>query len=232
MIAEGYVANGAKTYIASRKLDVCEEVAAELSSLGTCIPLQADLSSMDGITGLAEAMTEREEALDILVNNSGANWAVPFDEFPESGWDKVMDLNTKAVFFLTQALAPLLRAASAKNPPSRVINTASIDGMKVPTLDTFAYAASKAGTIHLTRKLAQTLSPDITVNAICPGPFESRMMHGTIERIGDQIVAENPMHRLGRPGDMAGIAIFLASEAGSYINGAHIPVDGGSATTR
>jgi NAD(P)-dependent dehydrogenase (short-subunit alcohol dehydrogenase family) len=232
MIATGYVHNGVKTYISSRKKEVCDEVAAKLSEHGECISLPADLGTMDGVKQLTAALTEREDKLHILVNNAGANWAEPFDVFPESGWDKVQSLNLKSPFFLTQQLAPQLRAAGTAEDPARVINIASIDGMHVPGLETYAYSSSKAGLIHLTRVLAKRLAGEhINVNAICPGPFESKMMAATLEAFGDAIRAQNPRGRIGTPEDMAGVAIFLASRASAYVTGVHLAVDGGSATT-
>ncbi|CAE7594222.1 rhlG [Symbiodinium microadriaticum] len=233
MIATGLTANGVKTYISSRKDHQCQGVADELNAQGgegrgECIPLPFDLSSMEGIEGLAAALAEREEKLDILVNNAGANWAAPIDEFPESGWDKVMDLNAKAVFFLTQKLLPQLRAAGDHEDPARVVNIASIDGMHGPDLETFAYSTSKAGVINLTRHLSKRLARDhITVNAICPGPFQSKMMAATIEAAGDALINSVPRRRLGSAEDAAGTVIFLASRAGAYITGAHLPLDGG-----
>jgi NAD(P)-dependent dehydrogenase (short-subunit alcohol dehydrogenase family) len=232
MIAEGFAANGARTYIASRKLAVCEQVAEELSRVGTCIPLQADLSSHDGVVALAERMTALEPRLDVLVNNSGAAWGAPLDEFPESGWDKVYALNVKAPFFLIQRLRGALRAAAGPARPSKVINIASINGLTVPDTETYSYSSSKAALIHLTRVLARALAKDhIRVNAIAPGPFPSRMMAETIEKTRDRILARVPAGRLGEAEDAAGVAIFLASRASDYLHGAVIPMDGGSSTT-
>jgi NAD(P)-dependent dehydrogenase (short-subunit alcohol dehydrogenase family) len=232
MIARGYVEAGARVYIASRKREQLESTVKELSPYGTCVAVQADLATVEGAQGLAQEIAAREPQLHILVNNAGANWAAPLDEYPESGWDKVMSVNLKNIFFLTQALLPALRAAASDEDPARVINVASIDGIHVPRLETFAYSASKAGVIHMTRVLAQRLAGDrITVNAIAPGPFESKMMKVTLERFRDGIVASNPLGRIGSPEDMAGVAIYLASRAGSYVTGVTIPVDGGSATT-
>jgi NAD(P)-dependent dehydrogenase (short-subunit alcohol dehydrogenase family) len=232
MIATGFAANGAKVYIASRKLQVCEEVAEELSKVGTCIPLQADLSSHEGVVSLADRMKQLEPRLDVLVNNSGAAWGAPLDDFPESGWDKVYDLNVKAPFFMIQQLRPALRAAATADRPSKVINVASINGLTVPDMDTYSYSSSKAALIHLTRVLARALAKDqIRVNAIAPGPFPSRMMAETIEKTRDKILARVPAGRLGQPEDAAGVAIFLASQASDYVHGAVIPMDGGSATT-
>jgi len=228
MIARGYVENGAKVYISSRKADVCDAVAAELSEHGECISLPADISNIAGVEKLAAELSEREKGLDILVNNAGAAWGAPLSEFPEDGWDKVMDLNVKSIFFMTQQLLPLLKAAGDADDPARVINTGSIDGLSIPRLETYSYPASKAAVHHLTRVLANKLAKDdITVNAIAPGPFESNMMGHTLRTVGDQIAAENPRKRIGTPEDMAGVAIYLASRAGAYVTGVVIPVDGG-----
>ncbi|MEA2499118.1 MAG: hypothetical protein QOH26_1523, partial [Actinomycetota bacterium] len=172
MIARGYVEAGARVYISSRKADVCEEVAAELSRAGTCIAVPADLSNLDGVEHLVEGVTAKEDHLDILVNNAGAAWGAPIEEYPESGFDKVMDLNVKAIFFLTQRFLPLLRKAGTADDPARVINIGSIDGLRVPLLQNYAYSASKAAVHMLTRHLAHHLTGDhITINAIAPGPF-------------------------------------------------------------
>ena len=177
MIARGFVENGVKTYISARKADVCDQAAAELGKHGSCVSLPADLSRADGLAKLVAAVREREPKLHILVNNAGANWAEPIDAYGEGGWDKVVDTNLKAPFFLTRELLPLLRAAGTAVDPARVINIASIDGMHVPGLETYAYSSSKAGLIHLTRVLARRLAGEnINVNAIAPGPFESKMM--------------------------------------------------------
>ena len=228
MIARGYVENGVRTYISSRKTEVCDEVAAELSKTGECIALPADLSTVEGCEGLAKQLGEREDTLDILVNNAGATWGATIDEFPEKGWDKVMDINLKGVFFLTQQLLGPLRKAGSAEDPARVINIASIDGYHNNSIETYSYAASKAGVIHLTRHLARNLVKDhIAVNGIAPGPFESQMMAYTLENFGDRIRESNPRGRIGVPEDMAGAAIFLASRASAYIVGETIKVDGG-----
>lgn len=232
MIARGYVENGVKTYISARKADQCDQAAAELGKLGSCVSLPADLSRSDGLQKLAAALREREPRLHILVNNAGANWAEPIEAYPEAGWDKVVDTNLKAPFFLTRELLPLLRAAGTAVDPARVINIASIDGMHVPGLETYAYSSSKAGLIHLTRVLARRLAGEnINVNAIAPGPFESKMMAETLRVFGDAIKQSCPRGRIGEPEDMAGAAIFLASRASAYVTGALLPVDGGIATT-
>ena len=230
MIARGFVEAGAKVYISSRKADVCDRVAAELSAHGTCVSLPADVSTEAGARQLAAAFSAREQALHVLVNNAGANWGAPLTEFPDSAWDKVLALNVKSVFHLTRQLLPQLERAVRPGDPARVINIGSIDGLQAPLLETYSYSASKAAVHHLTRVLAHKLAPRITVNAIAPGPFESKMMHETLERFRDAIVGSCPLGRIGEPEDMAGAAIYLASRAGAYLTGAVIPVDGGITT--
>ena len=230
MIATGFVDAGAKVYISSRKKDVCDEVAAELSERGTCIAIPADLSSEEECRRLANDISERESSLDILVNNAGATWGAPLAEHDEKSFERVMALNVKAVFHLTKYLTPLLQAAGNLEEPARVINIGSIDGLQVPTMETYSYSASKAAVHQLTRHLAKRLAPTVTVNAIAPGPFESKMMASTLAAFGDEIAASAPLRRIGRPSDMAGTAIFLSSRAGSYLTGAIIPVDGGIAS--
>jgi NAD(P)-dependent dehydrogenase (short-subunit alcohol dehydrogenase family) len=230
MIARGFVDAGAKLYISSRKADVCKQVAAELSEVGECIALPANLSTEDECRRLAGELADREPQLDILVNNAGATWGAPLDEFDEAAWERVLALNVKGVFHLTKFLRPLLEKAGTADEPARVINVGSIDGIHVPMLETYSYSASKAAVHQLTRHLARRLAPAVTVNAIAPGPFQSKMMAATLEAAGDAIAASAPLKRIGRPDDMAGTAIFLASRAGAYLTGAVIPVDGGIAT--
>ncbi len=233
MIARGFVEAGATVYISSRKRDVCDEMAAELSKHGSCISLPADLATEAACVTLASEVAARETELHILVNNVGATWGAPMAEFPADAWDKVLDLNVKAPFFLTRALLPLLQAAATADDPARVINIGSIDAIQVPMLETYSYSSSKAAIHQLTRHLARNLGrKHITVNAIVPGPFESKMMAATLRDFGDDIARSSPLGRIGRPDDMAGTAIFLASRAGSYLTGAVIPVDGGIATTK
>jgi NAD(P)-dependent dehydrogenase (short-subunit alcohol dehydrogenase family) len=230
MIATGYVEAGAKVYVSSRKTQACAELATELSNVGECIALPADLSTEPGCRALATALAEREPHLHVLVNNAGNTWGAPFEEFDDAAWDRVLSLNVKGVFHTTKFLAPLLRAAATDDDPARVINIGSIDGIHVPMLETYSYSASKAAVHQLTRHLAKRLAPSITVNAIAPGPFESKMMAATLETFGEQIAAGAPLKRIGRPDDVAGAAIYLASRAGAYLTGAIIPVDGGIAT--
>jgi NAD(P)-dependent dehydrogenase (short-subunit alcohol dehydrogenase family) len=232
MLAAGLLGAGARVYLASRKLDVCRATAEELSAIGPCVALEADLSSEAGCLALAEQVRAAEPALHVLVNNSGATWGAPLEEFPDHAWDRSFDLNVRAVFNLTRALLPELRAAGTHDDPARVINVGSVDGLHVPNLETYAYSASKAALHHLTRVLAKRLGPEhVTVNAIAPGPFESHMMRATLAAVGDQLAASAPMRRIGRPDDMAGVAIYLAGRAGAYVTGAVLPVDGGLVTT-
>lgn len=232
MIARGFVEAGARVYVSSRKAEVCQSVAAELSRVGTCVGLPADLSTQEECDRIASEIGTREDSLSILVNNAGANWAAPLAEYPDAAWDKVLALNVKGIFHLTRALVPMLEKAAAPGDPARVINVGSIDGIQAPGLETYAYSASKAAVHHMTRVLAKRLAPAVTVNAVAPGPFESKMMEATLEKFRDSIVQGVPMGRIGEPEDMAGVAIYLASRAGAYLTGSVIPVDGGTATTR
>jgi NAD(P)-dependent dehydrogenase (short-subunit alcohol dehydrogenase family) len=232
MIARGFLAQGAsRVYISARKAQACDEAAAKLSALGDCVSIPADVSTLEGARALAAEVARREKRLDILVNNAGAAWAAPFDEFPESGWDKVVDLNLKAPFFLTQALAPLLRAAAGERP-AKVINIASIDGVSVNPWETYSYAGSKAGLIHLTRRMALRLIQDnIVVSAIAPGPFRSEMNREARDH-PDEVARKVPAGRVGVDEDMAGAAIYLASRAGDYVVGETLVVDGGMTLAR
>ncbi len=228
MIARGFVQAGAKVYISSRKKAVCDQVAAELSRGGTCISVPADLGTEAGAQQLAQELSRREPALHILVNNAGANWGAALADYPDSAWDKVLALNVKGPFFLTRELVNLLEKGAHPGDPARVINVGSIDGIQVPRLETYAYSASKAALHHMTRVLARALAPrGITVNAVAPGPFESKMMAVTLERFRDIIIASCPLGRIGEPDDMAGVAIYLASRASAFVTGTVIPVDGG-----
>jgi NAD(P)-dependent dehydrogenase (short-subunit alcohol dehydrogenase family) len=231
MIARGYVEAGARVYISSRKKEVCDEVAAELSKSGECFSAPADLSTEDGAIQLAAQVSQNEDKVHILVNNAGAAWGAPIPEYPDAGFDKVMNLNVKGIFHCTKHFLPLLEAAGTEEDPARVINIGSIDGIRVPMLENYAYSASKAGVHMLSRHLAHHLvDKNITVNAIAPGPFPSKMTKFMFDMGEDLVASQVPLKRAGRPDDMAGAAIYLASRAGSYLTGAIIPVDGGSAT--
>jgi NAD(P)-dependent dehydrogenase (short-subunit alcohol dehydrogenase family) len=233
MIAAGFLAHGARVYISSRKAAACDETARQLSKDGsTCIALPMDSSTVEGAKALATVFKAREPKLDILVNNAGAAWLAAFDEFPEKGWDKVMDLNLKTPFFLTQALAGSLKAAGTAARPAKVINIASIDGLAVNPQETYSYAASKAGLIQLTKRMAIRLIQDnIAVSAIAPGAFASDMNIDARDH-GDEVKKRIPAQRIGRDEDMAGAAIFLASKAGDYVVGATLVVDGGVSLMR
>jgi NAD(P)-dependent dehydrogenase (short-subunit alcohol dehydrogenase family) len=233
MIAEGFVRNGVKTYISSRKSDPCDKKAKELSKYGECISIPADLTDMNEMDKLVTKIKDKETKLNILVNNAGAAWGASFDDFPEIGWDKVMDTNVKSVFFLTQKLVDILETSASTSDPSRIINIGSIDGLGIPRAETYSYPASKAAVHQLTKVLANRLANrNINVNAIAPGPFESNMMAHTLEEHGEQIKSSVPRGRIGVPEDMAGASIFLSSKASSYITGSIIPVDGGSLIAR
>ena len=227
MIAAGFLKAGATVYISARKAAACDAAAAELSALGPCVSLPADVSTQAGIDGLVAAFLARESHLDILVNNAGAAWGAPFDEFPEAGWDKVVDLNLKSPFFLTQALHSALKAGAARGHCAKVIHIASIDGVSVNPQETYSYAASKAGLIHLTRRMALRLAPEgIVVSAIAPGAFASDMNRLARDH-GDELASKIPAGRIGTDDDMAGAAIYLASRAGDYVLGSTLVVDGG-----
>lgn len=233
MIATGLVANGVRTYITARKAEACDATAERLSELGECISLPADLSTEEGLNSLVSEFSQREERLDILVNNAGAAWGAPLGEFPAMGFDKVMNINVKAPFLLTQALLEKLKVGATAEDPARVIMTGSIDGIRVPFGDNFSYSASKAGVHMLARHLAHfVVKEHITVNSIAPGPFESQMMAYMLDtqEKREMVQAMVPRGRIGSPEDAAGTVLFLSSRAGAFITGAVIPLDGGIST--
>ena len=229
MIAQGFLEQGAKVYITARKAPVCDQTAEELSAFGSCVSLPHDLSTVDGCKAFAAEFQSHEKSLDILVNNAGAAWGTDFTEFPESGWDKTMDLNVKSLFFLTQALHGVLKENATQEQPGKVINIASVDGIKINPWETYAYQASKAAVIHLTRRLAARLIDDnVCVSGIAPGAFVSEMNQAA-KNAGEAVAQLVPAKRIGRSSDMAGAAVFLASRAGDYVVGDTLAVDGGVA---
>jgi len=236
MIATGFLKQGAKVYITSRKAEACEAMQEKLSEFGTIIAHPSDLSTHAGVESFADWVAAREEKIDILVNNAGAAWGEPIETFSEAGWDRVMDLNVKSIFFMTQKLLPQLRAAAAAEGRARVINIGSIEGLTLPSFsESYAYPTSKAAVHHLTRTLAGRLATDkITVNAIAPGPFESKMTAFALASDeGKELVGANmPLGRIGLPEDMAALSVFLAAPSADYITGTTIPLDGGYANTR
>lgn len=232
MIARGLLQAGASVVVSSRKADAVDEAVAVLSEFGPVRGVAADLSRRDECARLAADVVAGSDALDILVNNAGATWGQPLAEFPAAAWDRVLDLNVKSPFWMVQELLPALRRAGTADDPARVINIGSIDGIHVSPMPTYSYSASKAALHQLTRVLAKELGPQhVTVNAIAPGPFPSKMMAATLDAFGEAIAASAPLRRIGRDDDMAGVAVYLAGRAGAYVNGAIIPVDGGIATT-
>jgi NAD(P)-dependent dehydrogenase (short-subunit alcohol dehydrogenase family) len=232
MIARGLLRAGARVVVSSRKSDACAEAQRLLSEFGDVQAIPADLSRHDECQRLADLVKADAERLDILVNNAGAMWREPLETFPAEAWDAVIDLNLKSPFWLVQALLPALRRAGTNDDPARIINIGSIAAIHVAEAPNYSYASSKAALHQLTRVLARELGPQhVTVNAVAPGVFPSQMMAATIDAIGDTIAAKAPLRRLGRDDDMAGVAVFLASRAGSYLTGTVVPVDGGTATT-
>lgn len=232
-IAEGFVRSGARVYISARKAEICMEAAEHLKTYGDCHAIPADVASTEGRAKLVEALAERETSLDVLVNNAGALWAAPLEEYPESGWDKVYDLNVKATFFLIQQLVPMLSADASRDRPARIINIGSANALRIPTYETYAYASSKAAVHLMTRHIAGQLATRfITANVIAPGRFPTKMQAAGMEQDGGaELLGPIPLQRLGAAPDIAAAAIYLASAAGSYVTGAVLPVDGGMATT-
>ena len=234
MMARGLLENGAKVYITARKAERLEAKAKELSELGECIAIQGDMSRVEGIEAFVEEISKHEDKVDILINNAGANWSAPLESFPEKGWDKVMDINIKSIFFATQKFLPLLKAAGSADDPARVINIASINGIRNSGMPTYAYSASKSGVIHLTEHLATDLaSSGINVNAIAPGFFPSDMTKQIVENdeMTQYALSQIPRGRMGKPEDIAGTAIYLCSEASSWMTGQTMVLDGGMIAT-
>jgi NAD(P)-dependent dehydrogenase (short-subunit alcohol dehydrogenase family) len=230
MIADGLVRGGANVIVSSRKVDDVNAAGEQLAALGYCHAIPGDISTPEGAHALAAATRERFPSLDILVNNAGAVWGAPLEEFPAAGWQKILNTNVEGVFHLTVALLGELRAAASAEDPARVINIGSIDGLRTPSVENYSYSASKAAVHMLTRHLAKRLASEhITVNAIAPGPFESKMMAWALEdpELRSRIESEVPLGRIGRPDDVAGLTLFLASRAGAYMTGTVIPLDGG-----
>jgi 2-deoxy-D-gluconate 3-dehydrogenase len=237
MIAAGLLAHGATVYISSRKKDTCDDTARRLSNEygRKCVSIPADLSTLDGIGEAVERFGTYENSLDILVNNAGASWGAPLDDFPEIGWDKVMNINVKGVFFLIQKMLPYLEKSASQEDPSRIINIGSVDGLRSPSFETFSYGPSKAAVHHLTRNLATHLTMrHINCNAIAPGPFPTWMLStgvgagGDTDLDWDAMARNNPRRRVGTPEDIAGVIVFLSSRAGAYTVGDVITCDGGA----
>ncbi|CAD6566103.1 MAG: hypothetical protein CYPHOPRED_000354 [Cyphobasidiales sp. Tagirdzhanova-0007] len=242
MIATGFVAHGASVYITSRDAKSCNDTVIELNKLGagSCTAIPANLSQYSEVERLVDEMSKKEKKLHVLVNNAGVTWGSTLEDFPDEAFSKVLLLNLQRVFTLTQKLLPLLDAAVIRtagneksfDDPARVINIGSVDGEKVPFLETYAYSSSKAGLHHMTRHMSgRQGSRGITFNSIAPGPFQSKMMKQTLQNFGEAIVSGIPLGRIGSPEDVAGTCIFLASRAGAYVNGANIALDGGSMTS-
>ena len=226
MITEALVEAGARVYISSRSMDTCTSFAAEMSKKGECIALPANLLEMEQIHELADELAKRESKINVLINNSGATWGAPLDKYPEKGWDKVMDLNVKSLFFLTQALMPLIKAAASPGNPARIINISSIAALYPNAMQAYAYGPSKAAVVQLTRNLANELARDnILVNVVAPGFFPSNMTQHLEE---EQMAKVIPLKRIGQPRDIAGLIIYLCSEGSNFITGAYIPIDGGT----
>ncbi|MDQ1373639.1 MAG: hypothetical protein QOJ09_977 [Actinomycetota bacterium] len=229
MIAEAFVSGGANVFITARKAADCEQAAAALDGMGgSCVAIPADISTAEGRDVLVSEVAARSPQLDVLVNNAGATWGAPLDDYPGAGWEKVLGVNLTGLFELTKQFLPALRKGATPDAPGRVINIGSIDGIRVPEMESYAYSASKAAVHMLTRHLSKRLAAEhITVNAVAPGPFKSKMMAFILDEHEDAVASQVPLGRIGRPEDMAGVALFLASQAGAYLTGAVIPVDGG-----
>ena len=232
IMARAFADNGARVYITARKADECRATAEDIAKSGFCVAIPGDLSTLDGIKSFVSEIQARESKVDVLINNAGAAWGATFAEFPESGWDKVMDINLKSPFFLTQQMLPLLEAAATDDMWARVIHVSSVDGMRIPPYETYSYISSKAALNHLTRMMAKHLAKrKILVNTIAPGLFPSKMSVAVTRDHSDFFYTSTPVARPGEPADMAGVVLFLASKASAYLCGAIIPVDGGNGAT-
>jgi len=232
MMAQGLLEAGAKVFITARKAEACNQAAAELSRFGPCISIPGDIATPESRQQLKSKISETEDRLHILINNAGRNWGEAFATYPDKAFDDVLHLNVGAVFSMTRDFHELLAAAASPEDPARVINIGSMDGLHVSTVahtGTFAYSASKAALHHLTRTLAIELAPrHITVNAVAPGFFPSKMTDWVLDNYRKEIEHNCPLKRVGQAPEMAGIAVYLCSRAGAYTNGAVIPVDGGT----
>lgn len=234
MMAQGLLENGAKVYITARKVAQLDAAQKELSAFGECIAVPSDLSSIEGIEGSVAELSKHEDKLDILINNAGAVWSASIENFPEQGWDKVMDINVKSLFFMTQKCLPLLKAGGSKDDPARIVNIASINGIRNSGMTTYSYTASKSAVVHLTAHLGTDLVGDnILVNAIAPGYFPSKMTKAIVENeaMTDYAISKIPRGRMGTPEDIAGTALYLSSRASAFVCGQTIVVDGGQIST-
>ena len=232
-MAEAFARAGARVYINARKAEACESAATEISKFGHCIAIPGNVATTEGRSTVITALGQHETALDVLINNAGSLWAAPIDDYPEAGWDKVYDLNVKATFYLIQKFLPMLEASATRQSPARIINVGSANALRLPAYETYAYASSKAAVHNLTRHLAgQLAARHITVNVIAPGRFPTTMQTVGLEKDGgEELLDVIPLRRLGAATDIAGVSIYLASPAGSYVTGTVISVDGGMATT-
>ena len=235
-MARGLLRNGAQVIIASRSERKLDEALAELEAYPDVHAFAFDITVADDRQRLVAEVRQRFGSLYLLINNAGTNWGANLEDYPDSGFAKVMDTNVNAQFALTRDLVPMLAAAGSSDLPARIINIGSMDGLQVPIVQrvpTFAYSASKAALHHLTRALAVDLAPRrITVNAVAPGFFASRMTRHLFEQYLTDIEQDCPLGRIGRAEEIVGIVAYLASRAGSYTTGAVIPVDGGTSISK
>jgi gluconate 5-dehydrogenase len=220
---------GAKIMLSARKADELEQACADLQAAGIDARwTAADCAQESHIQRLAAETTERMGPVDILVNNAGATWGAPAEEHPLAAWDKVMNLNVRGYFLLSQAIA---NNSMLPRKRGRILNIASIAGLagNPPEMQTIAYNTSKGAVINFTRALAAEWGRHgITVNAICPGFFPSKMSQGLLDSIGtERLSAQAPLRRLGDDEDLKGATVLFASAAGKHITGQWLAVDGG-----